>query len=296
MYCDNCQPWEGGGPIWVLGNPQDIKDFLNECGIPRKYHSEIASNVYCNSCHSPLELGIQVALKSMEQKQFERKMEKWKITFQPKFHEFTKYLQQYPYLGARHHIGRRIIDAIENFPKHSIKSQVWYRARQLTDGIKFTSRDMLPPEPTKVHIPEGRYNHFGQSHWYLANFEWACANEVKYKTESFAWIQKIKIVQDPKILNLCMKHPDHPNPYLSILATGIIYSDTIRKEVIRDNNWKPEYFVPRFIADAAKMKGYDGIVFNKYLLDSEYLVLFNVDKLKYRFVGIPYIYGCERSH
>jgi len=84
-----------------------------------------------------------------------------------KIKEFYNYLIKYPYLGCKHSVGKQIIRGIDSLEKINFTNQVFYRAREPKDSKIFDNNDMLLPNPQYVPISEGRFNHFGQGHWYL---------------------------------------------------------------------------------------------------------------------------------
>ena len=54
---------------------------------------------------------------------------------------------------------------------------------------------MLPPNPQDVPISEGRFNHFGQGHWYLGDSIDLCGAECSHKKNCVLWFQKVEIEQ-----------------------------------------------------------------------------------------------------
>jgi hypothetical protein len=59
--------------------------------------------------------------------------------------------------------------------------------------------------------------------------------------------------------------------------------------------WKPEYLVPRFIADCARYAGYRGIIFNSSKHHDENLVLFAWEDLAITPEGNPVLRLVERD-
>jgi hypothetical protein len=60
-----------------------------------------------------------------------------------------------------------------------------------------------------------------------------------------------------------------------VIAVGLIHSGKLRHPVLTSANWKPEYFVPRFIADCARLREFSGIQFRSPKHYEENLVVFN---------------------
>ncbi len=178
---------------------------------------------------------------------------------------------------------------MKNFPKITISKEEWYRARHIDSGKKLKKNDMGPPDPTKTQIFEGRYNHFGQSHWYLAKSEKAAAKEKLENNERMIWLQRVYIKKAKNILDV-RRWWHGEDMGLPVIAMGIIFSGALEKPVERNKNWKPEYFVPRFIADSAKYAGFNGILFNSDRHYDDNLVLLKPKDVDYDFKDDPYIY------
>ena len=213
----------------------------------------------------------------------------------PKIEEFYNYLCKYPYLGASHKIGKELIKGIKALRTITIKNQEWYRARISSDSSIFTQKDMFAPPQTAV-IKEGRFNHYGQSHFYLGNSEYLCAAECSHNKNCICWMQKIKIKEIDNILDLTKEYYEYYNSSspktteLPIAIAGLFTSGKITKSQISDNCWKSEYFVPRYIADICKERGIKGILYPSALYFGTNLVIFNFHESDYEFEGDPYLY------
>jgi len=288
-YCYNCQPYEAGEPIWVLGARCWLEDLFDEYEVPESVRDEVADSLRCNFCGTQRERFDEIGLKTEAEKEFDRKLKEWNERYKDQFYEFTAFLESYPYLGVKHPLGLIIVENMKKFPKMTISDQDWYRARRITSGKKPEQDDMRAPDPTKVQISEGRYNHFGQSHWYLADTKRAAARETLEKGERMVWIQCVRIHKAEDILDVGVfwygEHIEGP-----VIAVGIIYSRVLEKPIERREGWKPEYFLPRFIADSAKLAGFKGIVFKSDHHPDLNLVLFEPNAVQYEFKGEPYIF------
>jgi hypothetical protein len=71
---------------------------------------------------------------------------------------------------------------------------------------------------------------------------------------------------------------------------GLVYGRDLSEWVERERGWRPEYFVPRFIADRARKEGFNGIKYrsSRHWLDN--LVLFSWDDDSVEPLGNPHIY------
>src|SRR3712207_5358825 len=83
------------------------------------------------------------------------------------------HLARYPYLGLDHPVGHRILQAVRRAPEVTLDTATWYRAR-LPDGPERRTPEEMGPPP--ANWTEGRFNHHGQTMFYLASSaEGACA-------------------------------------------------------------------------------------------------------------------------
>lgn len=289
-YCITCQPYDNGEAVWILGEESDLEELLDKHRIAKKYRDEFVALLRCPNCGRQLDRFDSYGAKTQYEKLVDKKHKEWGSKYHHLLAEFSSYIEKYPYLGAGHALGKKIIKLIHKFPKTKIKDQVWFRARRITDGRSFTHKDMMPPISAKVLIGEGRYNHFGQSHWYLSDSEIGAAKETLALKEKYVWMQKVYVQSAGEILDVSTGFRE-PSPEAPIIPTGLIFfSSTFDKKVERDKYWKPEYFVPRFVADAAKLAGFQGIKFSSTQSYANNLVLFERKQITHKLKGKPYIF------
>jgi hypothetical protein len=142
---------------------------------------------------------------------------------------------------------------------------------------------MFPPDPIRVWIPEGRYNHAGQAYWYLASTEEAAAAEAAGPSEELAWVQSFEIEATVKVLDVRAWEAEDDrfwdaegNPReVPLSAVALIFTDQLVEWVAREATQKAAYHVPRFVADAARKAGFEGILFRSPRHFDENLVLFD---------------------
>jgi len=295
QYCATCQPYDSGDVVWILGEETELEELLDDFKVPESIRDEIAESLRCPNCGCQFERGAQYGKKSageiLYEKLIDKKQKEWFGKYNQSLDDFMGFIEKYPYLGAKHSLGKKIIELMPKFPMKNIETGNWFRARKIIDGKKFTHDDMTAPNPDKIQVGEGRFNHFGQSHFYLSNTDIGAAREMLANTdEKLAWIQNITIHNVNTILDVRVGSQE-PDPDASIIATGLIYfSDALNSAVERNKYWKPEYFVPRFVADAAKHAGFNGILYtsNHHYFDN--LVIFDLSTIEYEFKGDPYIF------
>ena len=290
VACFNCRPWVEDEIVWH--NPHtDLDDLLIDLDLTDDEWEIILEDLKCPNCEQPLETRCdQVEIKSEYDHGVEEilsKIENDKIV--RKLYEFNKFISEYPYLGlsSPSKIGKQLFNLIKNGKSHTIDSDIWYRARKLNNESRvFSPNEMWAPDPNKVYIKEGRYNHTGQSFLYLSNFEKTAFSEIKDSSENICAIQKFQIQNLENILDLRSNY-DNIDPEIDLIYWAIIYNGFVGERPSNESSWKPEYFVPRFIADTARFFRYNGIIYTSAVSEGENLVLFNFPKENVKFIDDP---------
>lgn len=288
-YCYNCQAFDSGDLIWIFGKRQDMADFLSDLKIPEAYRSIVAEALSCPNCGTQMDIICEIGTKTDLELRIDKRWAIWFDKYEPKFQEFFQFLSLHPYLGVQHNLGREILKKMSLYPKCSVDDTTWYRARKVQAENILSAADMYPPDPKFVAIPEGRYNHFGQSVFYLSKSKEGAALEVLDDEEGISWVQEFKIEHADKILDLSPGIHHTPDPDMDIIAFGLIFGGIIDKQIVRSEGWKPEYFIPRFIADSAKFNSINGIKFKSTRHYDDNLVLFSWNKKNIIPVGEPSI-------
>jgi RES domain len=197
--------------------------------------------------------------------------------------EFSRHIQDYPYLGSAHPVGRKILRDMPRFPRMPVSESSWFRARRVKNARRYSLHDLRPPNPNDVRIPDGRFNHSSKAHWYLASDSQAAIMEVIAESDAFAWVQEWRIERLENVLDLRAWDADGVRGFVDgsegptdapLLAIALIFSDHLTSPV-QERTRQPEYIVPRFVADAARQAGYSGILFSsaKHIFNN--LVIFD---------------------
>lgn len=301
VSCQSCQPWDKG-PVWVIGKRIELEEVMDNCGVPlgdEDLREEILSGLVCPGCSDNLSEHYEVGVKFDFEIAHERAVDRATEEFGERLWDFARSLEN-PMLGANHEIGNRILGEIQSFPKACLEGSTWFRARRIEDGRELGVEDMRVPNPEQVAIPPGRFNHLGQAHWYLASSKYAAAQEVLDKGEAIVWMQRWTVERLDSILDLVVFGPDDPEPVtdaqvedLPLLATAMIFGDHFKRDVDRRGVWRPEYFVPIYVADAAKHAGFKGIRFTSTRSYMEVnLVIFDSDA-PVKGDGKPFMYNVK---
>ena len=176
---------------------------------------------------------------------------------------------------------------------------IWYRARKCNGDKIFTVADMENPNTEKIKISEGRFNHYGQSFLYLGDSPVVCQDELHISNDSFYWMQNVKIKHLEHVIDLC--DYDFERDDIPLYIKGLLYTGKISARVLHQSSWKPEYMIPRFIADLCRKTDIDGIIYKSAecsLPDSKCMVVFNPDDKKIEYDGNPYLcaFGYKDLH
>ncbi|MCK4914411.1 MAG: RES family NAD+ phosphorylase [Planctomycetes bacterium] len=286
IYCSNCK-------MNYPGEWSSVQEQFEESSVPQNLQKDVVKLLRCSNCQGALELGTAIFVYRTEKRQHTRQRIRWDIQYgYHRFKEFENFMKLYPYLGLEHEIGKEILADISKFKKITIKEQIYYRARRIEGDMEFAYKDMWPPDPEQVEIPEGRFNHFGQSYFYLGSTDKVAAKETLTADEKQVRMQKFKIHQLENILDMTSESYLHQPEAIPALAASIIHNRLFLDRP-RLKGWKPEYFIPRFIADVAKYKGFSGILYDSardYSKDKNLVLWKPSQKRELDVEGGPYIF------
>jgi hypothetical protein len=269
----------------VVGHHTDVWDVLISIGVPddKEIREAVVDGLECPKCGAGIDLSDDVGVRFDFEIDYDIALEKAQRRLGHKLESFAKHLEAYPMLGAAHPVGKRILNEIAAFPRTRLDKTTWYRARRLEGGTQFGPDDIRLPPSDSVLSP-GRFNHLGQAHWYLAESDYTAMSETIEPPDTLAWLQKWTVNPLEPILNLARFGPDDPWPNSSsrvdtvpLLALAMIFGGHLNREVDRERGWKPEYFIPHYVADAAKRAGFQGIRFTSIGFGDVNLVIFARD-------------------
>jgi hypothetical protein len=203
--------------------------------------------------------------------------------------EFGAHLARHPYLGLDHPVGRRIRQAVRNAPRTRLDAATWHRARVPEGPERRRAAEMGPPPATWT---EGRFNHHGQTVFYLASSaEGACAETAPHGVRRcILWVQRFRVSRLSGLLDLAGATGQAPpgRGGVGLLTAGLnAVMDRLRPDP--ESPWKPEYFVPRFVADAARAAGFRGILYCSTRFAGYNAVLFEWTAREVRPEGEPEI-------
>jgi hypothetical protein len=292
ISCVNCQPWDGGVPIW-LGKHIKISDFSGDTELSESEWRTLLEGLRCPQCGAKFEgPSDEVQIYSLIDYEIDRifdRISDRQTTNSLK--NFSNFISAYPYLGSHNSLGEKLFKAVQNGQQYAIDArQKWYRARLINhESRMFHSYEMGAPNPAKIVLPEGRFNHGGQAFLYLSNEKETAHREINDLFDGLTIIQKFQLSDIKKILDL-RKDYSIVSPNTDIIFLAIIYNGYIAKVPQKSSSWKPEYFVTRYLADVARFFKYEGIIFSSTVHEGSNLVLFNPRHRKVKAVGKPFVY------
>ncbi|OJF77178.1 MAG: hypothetical protein BKP49_03315 [Treponema sp. CETP13] len=298
VSCQHCQPRDAKTKkksTWVYGSPIQFSDFISELGIPKEFHDSIYNEACCPNCGRRLDEFTMVGEKSKSEMRMEKLIQEriYSInnTIYPELNKFCQYLERYPFLGAYHKTGQQIITDLQKIKTITIKDEIWFRGRE-PEGVKmFYLKDLLPPPPDEVRINERRYNHAGQSHFYLSSTKNTCFKEINCDS-FFCWIEQFHIIKLPNIIDLRVVNSDKDKVNYPLLAAGIMHEELLNIPIDRkrEGNWNPEYLLSRYIADSCQVNGINGILYSSTKDYDDNLVIFDysAEACEYEPIGKPF--------
>ena len=278
VSCPNEQSFEGGEVVcWISGCPTSVGDLLMNHEVPEELQEDVVGRLRCPSCGNDLEAWQDVGTKYSFEQDHDYIVEGALAKHGKQLFDFYGFLHKHPMLGATHPFGRRILTELKKAPRVSLHKPNWFRARvDLSHGFG-------PAPHDKVN--DQRYNSSGQSRWYFAdNAETAVAEVAK---DGKAWTQAFDLGTMRGLLDLRSWRADDErvldeegnyHPPHDLLLVSIVYGDLLMQRHYSDDAeraWKPEYLVPRFIAEAAGAAGFNGIICQSVRFPGENLVIFD---------------------
>jgi hypothetical protein len=292
--CANCQPCDGGEPVW-LNFHTDLYNLMEMLDIPGPSRDEVANRLDCPCCHHSYALDEEVGYKGDVEVLYCELVDAWCREYRAQFDEFHKYLEDFPDLGVNHELGRRIYEMGSRFPTTVITHGTWYKALRTVNGQVPALPDFYPPDPNECPVSEGRFNHRGQSSFYLAGDKYGAVTEVMGEEETTAWVQKFRVKDIKRILDLTHEE-GWAEESLPVIAAGLMYVGALNRPVERETGCKPEYLVPRFVADCARARGFEGIAFKSARHYFDNLLLFKFEPENIAPEGEPTIVKLRQSY
>jgi hypothetical protein len=266
-----------------------VCDILSDLGVPADLHCYTCRDLVCPNCEARLAPGTWIQRCDTEDRSSVHFVARSIHTYRKNLTEFHEFLSCFPTLGLDHPVGAMINRSIRRFPIAALQGQQWIRAQRLERAEELTAERMSPPDPAKHKISQGRYNHEGQSTLYVSeNVETAVAEQFERpgkESDGLCGVQSFEITSLDRVLDL------RGVSSRSLFYAALVFDRYLDRSVDHTSSWKPEYLVPRFVADVARRKGFDGIVYwttkVSYAAGGSNLVIFHPSPDNHRPCGAP---------
>lgn len=252
--CEQC--WQGNA-VW------DLDEVLRPLQLRRNERKRLMCVLTCPRCESPIRdywYSMVVGYEANEIRDAKR-IVRYHKQHRRDFDSFHRFLLKHPTLGGLHPFGQVLGRAIRRARKRTLQPASWFRAR-IDKGRKLAAVDLQPPDPHIHRVPPGRFNGSGQVAYYLAQSRELAAVEVLNgrQINTPVWVSEIQIRGAMKILNLEIQSLGKGEA-LPIVLTGLIYTGALSD--YGDDESKPEYRVPQFLADLLRERMFDGILYTR---------------------------------
>ena len=292
--CENCAPYfQGEGYMPIEGAHSTVEDLQYHIDVPERLTRRLIENGHCAGCGGAVEDMAECWVRPTSEVLFHRRLEAANKRYGPRLSELRDYLSKHPFLGASHPTGRALIRAVQEVPPITVDGR-WYRGLRRERGRVPKSGDFRAPDGSRSWIAEGRFNHAGQAHWYLADSAATCVAELLDFGAGVVDVQEVELAACADVLDVYC--PDGAEPFgsgdhLTDLALALILiDDNLYARVERHRPWKSGYLLPRFVMDAAKEAGFAGIRYRSVRsFQGQNVVLFDRESPA-KFVGKPVRY------
>jgi hypothetical protein len=288
--CGDCGNYFQGDGYMSLYESSSLEDLQYHIDVPERLFKRLLADARCGNCGNSVSEMLELFVRPESEVVFERRTELANKRYGPRLSSFRDFLAVHPFLGAGHRTGRAILKAIEKISPITVDGR-WFRGLRYVRGTVPKSIDFRAPADTVRWLSEGRFNHAGQSHWYLADSASTCVSELLDLDDGVVHVQEIEVSPCAKVLDVYS--PDDAEPFgsgddLTDMAVALILNDAnLYARVERDVAWKPGYFLPRFVMDGAKAAGFAGIRYRSVRsFQGQNLVLFDRD-WPAMFIGKP---------
>lgn len=285
-YCLYDQSNNGSDVYWILGEETDMYDLFWEFSVKEKLAKKMLPHFKCPYCgFSDFEMAFRVGVASAYDHELEKLYKTAKKTYHQSFIDLEKHVTDAFSMALNNPLARKIHRELKagNLRTTEISGR-FYRGRKATKKT-MTTADLMVPD---VGISnEGRYNHAGQSYFYISGNAFTAQLEVQQgdTTPIEIYIQEFEITEPyTKILDLSHEFYEISTTMPPLM---VILFSFIEKRKNNKGNYKPDYYLTRFLADCARSEGYEGIKYTSALYHDGYNVVLFGDHSRVKPVGNP---------
>ena len=281
--CPSCVGYFGkeDGYVSFAGQPCDPDDLLMSLDVPIRHRPQVLAYAACGECGNSIAEEAEIWVWNAAQVAFRSRVARAMKQHEKQLCEFRDFLAKHPFLGAMHRTGRALMRAVRSAEGSIVVDGRWWRCIKERDE-QLVQEDFRAPRENQEHpIHEGRYNHAGQPHWYLADSIDTGISETLDGEAGIVFAQQFALAPCENVLDLWIPNDEGPVTLLdgSLMKLALVLSRAnVYERVNRGLAWKPGYLLPRFIMDAARHAGFTGIRYNSVrAVDGVNLVLFGSD-------------------
>ncbi len=250
--CEEC--WEANA-VW------DVEEVLRPLRLRQNERKRLMRVLTCPRCESPIRdywYGRVVGYEVNEIRDA-RRIARYNQKYHKDFNAFHRFLLKHPTLGGCRPFGQLLAKAITRARKRTLHPAIWFRAKE---GENLAAADLGPADPRIHPLRPGRFNCAGQLGYYMAQSRELAAVEVQgaRQIDRPIWVSEIHIRGPMKVLNLEIQTMGNGES-LPIILTGLIYTGVLSD--YGDDESKPQYRVPQFLADLIRERMFDGILYTR---------------------------------
>lgn len=231
-------------------------DVLGPLRLRKGEHARLFRSLTCPGCDSRIWPGSLVLAADREQIWHTAQSKKFDRLHKLELEDFRAFLIRHPMLGAQHKFGQMLSRAVVSSKRTNLQPRSWYHAAK-PSTVKFTPRE--PETMTKAY----RFNFIGQGACYLADDARTAAVEVLRRPQAHVklTVATVEVLETLRVLDLrggLWGESPSGNWILREVVDRRFVSEPTRDE----DDSRPQYRVPQFVADLARRHGFRGILYD----------------------------------
>jgi hypothetical protein len=275
-----------------------VDDALKKLKLTDSERRRLYQHLTCPNCEAYLRSHDYVAGYSEDDLRASRRRRTFSDRYAKRLKNFHEFILNYPLLGGLHPFGAQLARAVKRAKLTTLDPDIWYRAIPDDEDSPIYREKFLPADPKKIPLGAGRFNSARQLGYYVANAPETTAVEVlkwadrvawlhegnpgltaakiaehlpvtpedaqqflknRVELKDIVWISKVRLARPLKVLDVRVFAPVHVYP---ILLEGLLYTGSLGQPTDSFDKSYPEYRLPQFIADLARRRRLDGIVYS----------------------------------
>ncbi len=245
------------GVCWADEAGEFIEDVLRPLRLKRRESKRLLERLTCPHCDARVSAGTFVVKNGPDELLQGRLRRKFDATYGERVQDLRKFLIDFPMLGADHPFGKVLSKAMKRAQRTPLPAAIWHRATTNPAEPNFS------PRPALESIRANRYNQIGQAAWYLASDEKTAAVETIRRPIAGVSIGIAKVELNETITVLDLRSAIWgTGPLRQWILRNVVDGRFISEPAAADEDGRPEYRVPQFIADLARRNKFRGILYD----------------------------------